>query len=184
MIKDTKELGDKFENLVEQYQAELKKMKAGRASAELVEGVQVDNFGAKTPLIHMATINILDAKTIEISPWNKDQIKEIQKAVSQSDLGLNPSEDGEAIRIIIPPMTEERRAEMVKQVKKKTEETRIKMRQFREEFWKMIQDQEKQGEISEDDKFKNKDDLQGLMDEYNKKIDDIEFRKEEDLMQV
>lgn len=183
-IETIKDLEFNFQEVIEHFQLELKKMKTGRASAELVEGILVDNFGTKTPIIHMATVNIIDAKTIEISPWNKDQLKNIQKSISQSDLGLNPSDDGEAIRIVIPPMTEERRLEMVKQLKKKTEETRIRMRRHREDFWSLIQKQEKDGEISEDDKFKSKNDLQKLVDEYNKKIDEIEARKEQDLMQV
>lgn len=183
-IENIDDLQLKFEEIIEHFQNELKKIKTGRANAGLVEGIQVDYFGTRTPLIHMATVNVLDTKTIEISPWNKDQLKEIKKAISNSDLGLNPSEDGQVIRITIPSMTEERRLEMVKQLGKKTEETKIKIRRDREDFWNKIQKQEKDGEISEDDKFKNKDDLQKLVDEYNKKIDEIEKKKEEDLMQV
>lgn len=183
-IENIDDLQLKFEEIVEQFQAELKKMKTGRANAGLVENIQVDYFGTRTPLIHMATINVLDAKTIEISPWNKDQLKEIKKAISNSDLGLNPNEDGQVIRLTIPPMTEERRLEMVKQLGKKTEESKIRMRRNREEFWNKIQKQEKEGLISEDDKFKNKEDLQELMDEYNKKIEEIEEKKKEDLMSV
>ena len=173
-----------FEEAIEHFQAELKKMKTGRASTELVEGILVDNFGTKTPIIHMATVNIMDAKTIEISPWNKGQLKDIQKAIGQSDLGLNPSDNGEVIRIVIPPMTEERRLEMVKQLGKKTEEAKISLRRHREDFWSGIQKQEKEGEISEDEKFGAKEDLQKTMDEYNKKIDEIEKKKEGELMQV
>jgi ribosome recycling factor len=183
-IENIDDLELKFEEIVDQFKDELKKMKTGRANSELVEGIQVDYFGTRTPLIHMATISVLDAKTIEISPWNKDQLKEIKKAVSNSDLGLNPSEDGQVIRITIPSMTEERRLEMVKQLGKKTEESKIKIRRDREDFWNKIQKQEKDGDISEDEKFKNKEDLQGLVDEYNKKIDEIEGRKREDLMSV
>jgi ribosome recycling factor len=183
-IENIDDLQLKFEEIVEQFQTELKKMKTGRANAGLVESVQVDCFGTRMPLLHIATINVLDARTIEISPWNKDQLKEIKKAISNSDLGLNPSEDGQVIRITIPPMTEERRLEMVKQLGKKSEEAKIRMRRNREDFWNKIQKQEKEGLISEDDKFKNKEDLQKLMDEYNRKIDEIEEKKREDLMQV
>lgn len=183
-INNLDDLQLRFEEIIEQFQGELKKMKTGRANAELVEDIKVDYFGTKTPISHMATINILDARTIEISPWNKDQLKEIKKAVSQADLGLNPSDDGNLIRITIPLMTEERRLEMVKQLNKKTEEMRIRMRRNREEFWNKIQKDEKEGNISEDDKFRAKDDLQKLIEEYNKKIDEIEERKEQELLQV
>lgn len=183
-IETIDDLQLKFEEVLEQFQAELKKMKTGRASAGLVDGIQVDYFGTRTPIVHMATVNVLDARTIEISPWNKDQLKEIKKAINQSDLGLNPSDDGNLIRIVIPPMTEERRIEMVKQLGKKTEEMRIRMRRHREDFWSKIQKDEKDGNIPEDEKFKTKDDLQKLVEEYNKKIDEIEEKKEQELLQV
>ncbi len=183
-IENIDDLQLKFEEVLEQFRNELKKMKTGRASAELVDGIQVDYFGTRTPIIHMATINVLDAKTIEISPWNKDQLKEIKKAISQSDLGLNPSDNGNLIRIIIPSMTEERRIDMVKQLRKKTEEMRIRMRRHREDFWSKIQKNEKDSSISEDEKFKIKNDLQKLVKEYNVKIDEIEERKEQELLQV
>ncbi len=132
----------------------------------------------------MANVNVLDVKTIEISPWNKAQIKEIQKAISKSDLGLNPSDDGNVIRIVFPPMTEERRLDLVKQLGKKTEEMKIRIRRHREDFWSEVQKNEREGEISEDEKFKAKDDLQKIVDEYNKKLNEIETKKKQDLMQV
>ena len=183
-IESIDDLKFSFDEVVEQYQSDLKKMKTGRANAELLEGIQVDYFGTRTPLIHMATVGVLDAKTIEVNPWNKSQIKEIEKAISKSELGLNPSDDGNVIRIVIPPMTEERRIELVKQLGKKTEEMKIRMRRHREEFWSGVQTGERDGEISEDEKFKAKDDLQKLVDTYNKRLDEIETKKEQDLMQV
>ncbi len=183
-INNLDDLQLKFEEIIEQFKDELKKMKTGRASSALVEGVKVDYFGTRTPISHMATISVADARTIEISPWNKDQLKEIKKAISQSDLGLNPNDNGDLIRITIPSMTEERRLEMVKQLGKKTEEMRIRMRINREELWSKIQKDEKDGNISEDEKFKTKDDLQKLVEEYNKKIDEIEGKKEQELLQV
>ncbi len=183
-IENIDDLQINFEEIIEQYQSDLKKMKTGRANAELLEGLQVEYFGNRTPLIHMATVGVLDAKTIEITPWDKSQLKEIQKAISKSELGLNPSDDGNVIRITIPPMTEERRLDLVKQLGKKTEEMKIRMRRSREEFWSGIQSGEREGQISEDEKFKAKDDLQKLVDEYNKKIDEIEVKKKTDLMQV
>jgi len=183
-INDIDDLKSSFNEVLDQYQGDLKKMKTGRANTELLEGIQVDYFGNRTPLIHMATVGVLDAKTIEINPWNKSQIKEIEKAISKSELGLNPSNDGNVIRIVIPPMTEERRLELVKQLGKKTEEMKIRMRRHREEFWGGIQSKERESEISEDDKFKAKDDLQKLVDDYNKKFNEIETKKEQELMQV
>lgn len=183
-IETIDELEINFEEILNQYQDDLKKMKTGRATTGLVEGIQVEYFGARTPLVHMATINVLDARTIEISPWNKSQIKEIEKAISKSDLGFNPSDDGNVIRIVVPTMTEERRLDLVKQLGKKTEEMKIRIRRNREEFWNTIQTKEKNSEISEDEKFKAKDNLQKMVDLYNGKLEEIEEKKEKELMQV
>ncbi|MFO7807376.1 MAG: ribosome recycling factor [Candidatus Moraniibacteriota bacterium] len=182
--KEVEKLRPQFDQAIEDYKKSIQKIKTGRANAGLVEDVKVDYFGAKTPLMHMATINVPDAKTIEITPWDKSQVSSIEKAIQDSGMGFNPSNDGSIIRIIMPTMTEERRDEMVKALGKKTEEARIRLRKIRENFWHETQEKEKEGEISEDDKFAIKDDLQKIIDEYNQKVEEIEEKKEKEIRQV
>jgi ribosome recycling factor len=173
-----------LEGVIEFYQEELKNIRTGRANASVVEDIEVDYYGTKSPLKQAASISTQDARTIVITPWSKDTLVNIEKAINDSDLGVNPVNDGKVVRLCFPPLTEERREEMVKVVGKKTEEARIKVRKVREEMWDDIQKKEKNGEISEDDKFKGKDTLQQLVDEYNKKIEELNGKKEEDIRQV
>jgi ribosome recycling factor len=182
--KEVEKLRPEFECSIEEYKKSLQKIKTGRASVGLVEDVKVDYFGVKTPLMHMATINVPDAKTIEITPWDKSQLSAVEKAIQDSDMGFNPSNDGNAVRIIMPAMTEERRNEMVKTLGQKTEEARIRLRKIREKCWQETQEKEREGEISEDEKFAVKDDLQEIMDEYNQKLEEIEEKKEKEIRQV
>lgn len=173
-----------FEQAVERYQGELKNIRTGRATPALVEDLKVDYFGTKTPLKQIASINVTDARTLTISPWSKDSLVDIEKAINESDLGVNPNNDGNVIRISLPSLTEERRRELVKVLNKKTEEARIRIRQIREDVWKEIQKSEENGDISEDDKFRSKDKLQDLVDGYNKKLEELEAKKEQEIMQV
>lgn len=173
-----------FEQTVEWFISELKNIRTGRATAALVEDLKVDYFGTKTPLKQIASITSSDARSLLISPWSKDSLVDIEKTINESELGVNPNNDGNAIRLNFPALTEERRKELVKVLNKKTEEARIRIRQIREESWKQIQKMEEAGEISEDDKFKAKDKLQEIVDEYNKKVEALEGKKEQEIMQV
>jgi len=177
--KEIEKIQPQLEKAIEAYQSDLKNIRTNRATPALVEDVKVDYFGAKTPLMQIASISSLDARTLEISPWNKDTLIDIEKAINESDLGVTPNNDGNVIRIALPQLTEERRQELVKVLRKKTEEARIRIRREREEIWRDIQDKEKRGEISEDDKFRAKDKLQKLVDEYNQKIEELVKRKKE-----
>ncbi len=136
------------------------------------------------PLKQLATIQTPEPRSIVIHPWDKNVIKNIEKAISQSKLGLAPVTDEEFIRLKVPPLTEERRRELVKILQEKVEECRVSIRRQREEIWKEIQDLEKEKEISEDDKFKAKDELQKVVDEYNSKLEEIKERKEEEITKV
>jgi ribosome recycling factor len=182
--KEVEKLRPEFDKAVEDYKKNIQKIKTGRANAGLVEDVKVDYFGSKTPLMHMASINTPDASTIEIEPWDKSQLSSVEKAIQESDLGLNPSNDGRVVRLKMPEMTEERRNEMVKVLSKRTEEARIRIRRIREDFWDEAQKKEKEGEISEDEKFSIKESLQEIVDEYNQKIEEIEEKKEEEIKRV
>ena len=181
IIKSKK--GD-FEKTFEHYKEELGKLRTGRASAGLVDSLTVDYYGAKSPLKQVASISVPEARMIVITPWSRDNLVNIEKAVRESQLNLNPINDGQVIRINIPPLNEERRKELVKVLNQKTEESRVTIRKIREEIWDEIQDLEKEGKIGEDDKFSGKEKLQKVIDEYNSKIEEIRKKKEEEVMTV
>ena len=173
-----------LEKSVEKLKQELAGLRIGRATGALVESLIVDYYGTKSPLKQMAAISVPDSRTIVIEPWNHDHLVNIEKAINNSDLGLNPNNDGKVIRLIIPPLTEERRQELVKILHQKTEEARISIRNLREDVWEEIQNLEKNGKISEDDKFQGKDDLQELINEYNEKVKKISEEKEKEIKTV
>lgn len=177
-------LKKKLEEAIEFFQGELKNVRTGRANPAMVEDIQIDYYGAKSPLKQVASISSQDARTITITPWSKDSLVYIEKAINESDLNINPINDGNVIRLSFPSLTEERREELVKVVGKKTEEARIRVRKIREEVWDEIQRKEKNGEISEDDKFKGKETLQKFVDEFNSKIEELNKKKEGEIRQV
>ena len=160
------------------------KIRTGRANPAILEDLSVDYYGVKTPLKQIANINVPEARTLVIQPWSRDSLANIEAAIKNSDLNLSPNNDGEIIRINIPPLNQERRAELVKMLNKKAEEARIAVRNTREDIWQEIQDMEKRGEIAEDDKFRGKERLQEAIDDYNKKIDELRVKKEDEIMTV
>ncbi|OGI19370.1 MAG: ribosome recycling factor [Candidatus Moranbacteria bacterium RIFCSPLOWO2_02_FULL_48_19] len=164
--------------------SEAAKIRTGRANPGLVEGLLVDYYGVKTPLKQIASIAIPEARQILISPWDKGSLIQIEAAIRESDLGLNPGNDGQAIRITLPALTEERRHDLVKALNSRAEESRIVIRTVREEIWKDIQDSERAGNISEDEKFHGKDELQKVVDEYNHKLEAVRKKKEEEILTV
>lgn len=173
-----------FENAAEHFKNETAKIRTGRANPGLVEGLLVDYYGVKTPLKQIASIAIPEARQILIQPWDKGSLVQIEAAIRESDLGLNPNNDGQAIRITLPALTEERRHDLVKALNSRAEESRIAVRNVREEIWKDIQDLERKGDISEDDKFHGKDELQKVVDEYNHRIEEIRTKKEQEILTV
>jgi len=173
-----------LKKVLENLKQELSGMRIGRATTALVENLMVDYYGTKSPLKQVAAINIFDSKTIVIEPWTPDMLVNIEKAINDSDLGLTPNNDGKVIRLIIPPLTEERRQELVKILHQKTEGARISIRNLREKVWEEIQNLERSGKISEDDKFRGKDKLQDLINEYNEKVKEISEEKEEEIKTV
>jgi ribosome recycling factor len=173
-----------FENALEHFSAEAAKIRTGRAHPGLVENLSVDYYGTRTPLRQIASISIPEARQILISPWDKGSLVLIEAAIRESDLGLNPGNDGVALRITLPALTEETRKTLVKSLNQKAEEARIAVRNIREEIWKDIQDFEKEGTISEDDNFAGKEELQKVIDEYNQKLEAMRKKKEEEVMTV
>lgn len=173
---------EKFQKVISHFLAEAAKVRTGRANAALVDGILVDYYGSKTPLKQVASINIPEPRMIIIQPWDKGSLANIEAAIRKSDLGINPVNDGQIIRLAIPPLNEERRMELSKSLNKMAEESKVSVRNIREDIWKEIQEKEKSGELSEDEKFRDKDALQKVVDEYNKKIEEIREKKEKEIM--
>lgn len=182
--KIIEEKSNNLEDAVTHFKEEIGKIRTGRASTALVENLMVDYYGSKAPVKQIASINVPEPRLITIQPWDRDSLVAIEAAIRESDLGLNPNNDGQVIRLNLPPLTEERRKDLVKVLNKVTEESRISIRNIREEFWKKIQKEEAEGKISEDDKFREKDNLQKTIDEYNEKVEEIRKKKEEEIMTV
>ncbi|OGE81420.1 MAG: ribosome recycling factor [Candidatus Doudnabacteria bacterium RIFCSPHIGHO2_12_FULL_48_11] len=184
MTIDLTKKEQEFAKAVQYFKSELKTLRTGRASTQLVEHLEVEYYGAKTPLIQIAQITVPEARSIAIQPYDKNALKDIEKAVQTSNLGINPINDGTYIRLNIPPMTEERRKEMVKIVAQLAEKTRVSIRNIREEIWKDIQKQEKDGKISEDDKISSKQDLQKMVDKFNEEIKKLAEAKEKEVLTI
>jgi ribosome recycling factor len=162
---------------------ELKRVRTGRASLSLLDGIRVDYYGTLTPLNQMATLAVPESRLITIQPWDVSIIKEIEKAILKSDLGLTPSSDGKMIRISIPPLTEERRKELVKIVNKICEEHKVAIRNIRRDSNEMIKSLKKDGDISEDDAFRAQDQVQKITDEYINLVDGIYKGKEKEILE-
>ena len=163
---------------------EFNSIRTGRASVNLLDRVTIDYYGTKTPVKHVSSISTPDARTIVISPYEAKFLKDIEKQILVSDLGLNPSNDGKVIRLIIPSLNEERRKELVKIVKKIAEESRIAIRNIRRESIEEFKKMEKKSEITEDDLKKLEDDIQKLTDSNIEKINQILTEKENEIMEV
>lgn len=168
---------------VEALKNELSRMRTGRASLSILDGIRVDYYGTPTPLNQMATLAVPESRLITIQPWDASVIKEIEKAILKSDLGLTPSSDGKIIRISIPQLTEERRKELVKVVHKVCEEHKVSVRNFRRDSNDLLKSMKKEGEISEDDAFKAQDEVQKITDEYIQLIDECYTEKEKEILE-
>jgi ribosome recycling factor len=179
-----KDLKPNLEKILEKIKQEISVLRTGAASPSLLENVMVDCYNSKMPLMQLAAINVRDGRTILIQPWDKSVIKNIEKAIVSSVPGLSSAADGDMIRVNLPSPSEETRKELVKSLHQKLEEGRIGVRQVRENAWKQIQDQERLGQVREDDKFRAKDELQKLVDDYNNKIKEMGDKKERDILTV
>lgn len=175
---------DKMTKAIQAYTRELATIRAGRASASLLDRVTVDYYGAPTPVNQLAGISTPEARLLVIQPYDKSILGEIEKAILKSDLGLNPTNDGSVIRITIPQLTEERRKELVKVVKKESEEAKVAIRNIRRDTNDDFKKLEKNGEITEDELRGYNDDVQKLTDEHIHKIDQITKDKEKEIMEV
>lgn len=169
---------------VEALQHELSTVRTGRASTGLVEHIKVDYYGAPTPLQQLATISTPDAKLIVISPYDKGALGAIEKAIQKSDLGLQPSNDGSVVRLTIPPLTEERRKELAKHVRKRVEEARVAVRNVRRDIHEHLRKLEHDHAISQDDLHRSETELQKLTDDQVSQLDDLGTEKEQEILTV
>ena len=175
---------DDLEHIIEYLKEELSGLRTNRATPILVENIKVDAYGSSMPLNQLATISAPEANQILIKPYDQNLIKNIEKSINESDLGFSPTNEGKQLRITIPPLTEERRNELVKIVGQKAEEARISIRKKRDEEMKIIKNNEKSGEISEDDKFKQEKTLQNEIDDTVNKVNNLASDKEGELKTI
>jgi ribosome recycling factor len=184
MIEETlQETKDRMVKSIKSLQTEIMRIRTGRASASLLDGIRVDYYGTMTPLNQMATISVPESRLIVIQPWDVSGLKDIEKAILKSELGLTPSNDGKIIRLSIPPLTEERRKELVKVVHKICEDYKVAVRNIRRDANELLKGFKKDGDISEDDAFKGQDRVQKITDDFIKNIDDIYQAKEKEILE-
>lgn len=174
----------RLEDNIDHLHKEFSKLRTGRANPALVEEISVNYYGTPTPLKQVANITIPEARQIVIQPWDKGAMDDVEMAINTADIGVTPSNDGDSLRITLPPMTEENRKDLVKVLNSIAEDSRVTVRNIREDVWKAIQEAEKNGDIAEDDKFAGKEALQKVIDEYNGKIESVRKQKEEEVMTV
>ena len=178
------EAKEAMEKSLRSLRAELQRVRTGRASTALLDGIQVDYYGTPTPLNQLANLTTPDPRLIVISPYDKSVMQAVEKAILTSDLGLTPSNDGKVVRIPIPPLTEERRKELVKHVHRLAEDHKVGIREARRDAISMLKDLESEGSIPQDDRRQAEKKVQDLTDDYVKKIEDISAKKEEEILQV
>lgn len=163
---------------------EFAKLRTGRASTSLVDGIMVEYYGTPTPLNQLASVSVPDARTITIQPWDKGAFADVDRAIQKSDLGLNPVNDGKLIRINIPPLTEERRKDLVKVAKRYTEDAKVAIRNVRRDLNEQLKKLEKDKEITEDELHKGQDEVQKITDDHVKKCDEVLAAKEKEIMEI
>lgn len=178
------EIKPKMKVAIENLEDELSRIRTGRAHAGVLDGVKAMYYGTATSLKEMATISVPEPTVISIKPWDRGVLADIEKAIRNSDLGLSPVNDGTQIRLVLPPMTEERRKEIVGQVKKHGEQAKVVLRNIRGEAWGRVQTAVKNKEATEDDKYQAEEKLNKLIDEMNGEIDKVLMVKETEIMKI
>lgn len=185
MINDiTSDAEEGMKRAVDSFKRDLQKIRTGRANTSMLDGIKVDYYGTPTPVNQVATVQVVDARLITVKPWEKNMIAIIDKAIRASDLGINPVADSELVRLPIPPLTQERRKDLAKQVGKQTEEARVAVRSARRDAMDMIKDAEKDKQITEDERKKGETKVQELTDKYIGQLEDIAKAKEKEIMEL
>jgi ribosome recycling factor len=173
-----------MEKAVQALQKDLQRIRTGRASLALLDGIMVDYYGSPTPINQLATLSIPEARQILIQPWDSQGLSEIERAILKSELGLNPMNDGKIIRIVLPPLTAERRKELVKIVRKTGEDFKVQVRNHRRDANDMLKDLKKEKEITEDEMHKGQDRVQKTTDDFIAKVDAVLEEKEAEIMEI
>ncbi len=185
MIAELKKVSEsKMQKSLESLKNDLQKVRTGRAHTGLLDHIQVDYYGSMVPVNQIANITLIDARTIGVQPWEKNMAGKVEKAIRDSDLGLNPAAQGELIRVPMPALTEERRRDLIKVVKNEGESAKVAIRNLRRDANTQLKDALKKHEIPEDDERKTQDDIQKLTDRYVSEVDKMLALKEAELMQV
>ncbi len=169
---------------VESLKNELTKLRTGRAHTSLLEHIMVDYYGSEVPINQVANVSVADARTLTVTPWEKQMVKTVEKAIMNSNMGLNPATAGEVIRVPLPPLTEERRKDMIRIVRQEGENARVAIRNIRRDVLSDIKTLLKEKEITEDDERRAHDDIQKITDQYIAKVDKLVEEKEKDLMEI
>jgi len=179
LLKETQE---SFQKTFDWFKKEISAVRGGRVTIDLIDDLLLDYYDQKISLKEIASLSLFGPQTISIEPWDKSVIPNIEKAIRMSGLGGNVQNDGKRILFSLPTQTSEDKEKMIKLLKQKMEKAKVSLRQTRDEIWKKIQEMEREGEISEDEKFKQKDNLQKLIDEFEEKIEEIEKNKEKEIL--
>jgi ribosome recycling factor len=178
------ELVEKMTDSIEVLKKEFNRVRTGRASVSLLDGIRVETYGSSMPLNQIASVSAPESRLLVVQPWDASIIGQIEKAILKSELSLTPMNDGKVIRIAIPLLTEERRKELVKLIRKMAEECRVSIRNIRRDANELLKDLKKEGELSEDEAFRAQNEVQKITDEYIEKVEKILEKKEKEIMQV
>ena len=183
-MADLKEFERKMEKTLDVLASDFAAVRAGRANAQVLDRITLEYYGVPTPLNQVGTISSPDARTLVIQPWDTTLLRLIEKAIQTSDLGINPQNDGRVIRLAFPQLTEERRKDLIKQVKKYAEDAKVAVRNVRRDAVDFVKKAQKKGELTEDDQKKAEKDIQDLTDKFTKRVDEMCGKKEKELMEI
>ena len=181
---DIKEIQEKMEKTINVLKQDLAAIREGKANAAVLDKISIDYYGTQTPVTQLSNISVPEARTLVIQPYDASVLKSIEKAIQASDIGINPQNDGKVIRLIFPPLTEERRKELVKTVAKTAENSKIAVRSIRRDGIEKFKSMEKKSEITEDDLKKAEKDIQDTTDKFCKQIDDIAAKKSSEILEI
>lgn len=184
MNSDYKAYTDRMEKTLDALKSQYAAVRAGRANAGVIDHIRVDYYGTPTPINQIGTVSTPDPRTLVIQPWDKSILKEVEKAILSSDLGINPQNDGTVIRLAFPQLTEERRKELIKQVRKYSEDGKVAVRNIRRDAMEDLKKMKKNSEITEDDQKNMEKDIQKLVDDYIKKVEELTAKKEKELSEI
>ena len=185
MVEDiSKDADEGMAKAIEAFKRDLSKVRTGRASTAMLDGIKVDYYGTPTPVNQVATVTVVDARLISVKPWEKNMVAVIDKAIRASDLGINPVADADLVRLPIPPLTQERRRDLVKSVKKMTEEAKVAVRGSRRDAMDLLKEAEKDKEITEDQRKNGEKRVQDLTDKFVATVDELAASKEKEIMEI